>query len=89
MSKAGADTLTEKRRKAERYSTESNRFCIDSLSVTMRSEHGNRAVAFDKGKWSCTCDFFAEHRTCSHVMALEIVLSEFAGLRQFSHPEQG
>jgi hypothetical protein len=88
MSKTLTEALAGKRRKAERYATEPDRFSLDSLSATMHSEHGNRTLAFEKGKWSCTCDFFAEQQTCSHVMALEIILSDFAGLHQSNQSEQ-
>lgn len=88
MSKTLVEAIAGKRRKAERYATEPDRFCIDSLSATMHSEHGDRAIVFEKGKWSCTCDFFAEQQTCSHVMALEIILGDFAGLHQSSDSEQ-
>ena len=89
MFNMATEALARKRRKAERYATERDRFCVDSLSATVRSEHGNRIVGFDKGEWSCTCDFFAEYRTCSHIMALEIILSEFTGLRQSRQCGQG
>ncbi len=89
MSNTLVEALAGKRRKAERYATERDRFRVESLSATMRSEHGDRIVAFDKGRWSCTCEFFAQHDTCSHVMALDIILSEFAGLRPPSQSRQG
>jgi hypothetical protein len=84
MSNALVEALAGKKRKAERYANERGRFCVDSMSVTMRSEHGNRVLTFQNGQWSCTCEFFAQHETCSHVMALDIIFGESAGLRPFS-----
>jgi len=89
MTETFAEALARKRRKADLYVTEPGRFRIDSLTVTMQSEHGNRFITFDNGNWSCTCDFFADHRICSHVMALEVILSESAGLHMSSKSEQG
>ena len=89
MSKTLTEALAGKRRKAERYAAEPGRFQVDSLTVTMHSEHGNRLITFEAGNWSCTCDFFADHRTCSHIMAFEMILSNSAGLLMPSESEQG
>lgn len=89
MSDTLVQALAGKRRKAERYATEPDRFRVSSLSVAMRSEHGDRVVGYDNGKWSCTCDFFDQHETCSHVMALEIILSRCLGLALSGQSSQG
>lgn len=73
--------VAAKWQKAERYAREQDRFCLDSLQVTMRSEHDERHISFEAGSWSCTCDFFALHATCSHVMALNLILRKQAGLQ--------
>ncbi|HEV2371609.1 MAG TPA: SWIM zinc finger family protein [Streptosporangiaceae bacterium] len=55
----------------------------------MQSEHGDRRIALDGGVWSCSCDFFAQHGTCSHVMSLEMILRSHAGIRLApDEPEQ-
>jgi len=81
MSNATREALEVKRRKAERYAKEPGRFCLESLSAAMQSEHGDRLITFGHGEWSCSCDFFVLHNTCSHVMALDILLSGQAGMR--------
>ena len=88
MPNAHTEELDGKRRKAKRYASERERFQLDSLSIKVWSEHGCRIVTLDNGKWSCTCDFFAKRQTCSHVMAVEIILGEFAGIRHSSNFEQ-
>ncbi len=70
-----------KQRKAARYSREQDRFEVFSVRATMQAEHGARVVEFDGGSWSCTCDFFRHHATCSHVMALESILLDQAKMR--------
>lgn len=81
MSNATREAIEVKRRKAERYATEADRFRLESLSAAMESEHGDRLITFSHGKWSCSCEFFLSHETCSHVMALDILLSRRAGIR--------
>jgi len=81
MPNAIGEALALKRQKAERYAKEPLRFRLDSLAVTMQSEHDDRLITFGNGTWSCSCDFFAAHRTCSHLMAIDILLSQRAGMR--------
>jgi hypothetical protein len=73
--------IEAKRCKAERYANEQSRFHVDSFQITMKSEHGDRLIGYDTGAWSCTCDFFAAHDTCSHVMAMCLILGEQAQLQ--------
>lgn len=74
------DAIELKRQRAERYAQEPARFDLQALSATMHSNHGDRLVAFEDGRWSCTCEFFDAHETCSHIMALILVLSQQAGV---------
>ncbi|MGH3974643.1 MAG: hypothetical protein ACRDS9_15135 [Pseudonocardiaceae bacterium] len=75
------EPIDAKHHKAQRYTNEPDRFRVDAFRVTMKSEHGDRVIGFETGVWSCTCDFFAGYRTCSHVMALDLILGEQAGLQ--------
>jgi hypothetical protein len=75
------DAIVGKRHKAARYMDEQGRFQILSVLATMESEHDNRILQFSDGSWKCSCDFFLEHCTCSHTMALEAILCDKAGLR--------
>ncbi|MER7365076.1 SWIM zinc finger family protein [Nonomuraea wenchangensis] len=73
--------VAAKRSKAARYASEQDRFRLHSIRATMQSEHDERHIGFEDGSWSCTCTFFADHKTCSHVMALALILKEQAGLQ--------
>jgi hypothetical protein len=68
------DRLEEKRQKAQRYAAEPERFTVQSLHLRMQSEHGVREIAFHEGRWSCTCPFYVDHQTCSHIMAAQQIL---------------
>jgi hypothetical protein len=77
---AQSEALYKKRKKAERYANEPERFELTCIRATMTSEHGTRIIEFSAGEWRCTCEFHAENGTCSHVMALEMLLCESANL---------
>ena len=66
--------LLRKREKAKRYAEERNRIRIGSLTVTFDGDNNPHTVTLEAGKWQCDCDFFQTRLTCSHTMALEIVL---------------
>jgi nucleoside-triphosphatase len=68
------DPLEEKRRKAIRYAAEPDRFRLEGLHLRMRSEHGERDIRYDDGRWTCTCPFYQSHGTCSHIMAAQHLL---------------
>jgi hypothetical protein len=78
---AQTEAVFKKRKKAQRYANEPERFELSCIRATMTSEHGTRKVEFSEGKWQCTCEFYAENGTCSHTMALEILLRDYANLK--------
>ncbi|WP_414692048.1 SWIM zinc finger family protein [Phototrophicus methaneseepsis] len=71
------DELAKKRKKAEAYSKQPERFKFLNLEVEMESTHDIRCIQFENGKWSCTCEFFSRQGTCSHVMAIQEILKSF------------
>lgn len=75
------EATLQKQHKAAKYATQPSRFEITCIQATMKSEHGVRSIGFDGKVWSCTCEFFASHSTCSHIMAIRIILSDSAGLK--------
>jgi hypothetical protein len=72
MEKTVADeTLQHKQAKAERYAAQPERFTVISIVLAMQSEHGTRTISLQAGVWCCTCEFFQERTTCSHIMAAQ------------------
>ena len=67
-------SLIGKIEKAKRYAEERHRLRFTSFTVDFQGENSSHHVAFDDGRWSCTCDFFAGRGLCSHTMALERIL---------------
>jgi hypothetical protein len=68
--------IEDKRAKALRYATEPERFSLISLSVVMNSHHGIRQIQFADGSWRCVCEFYLEHSTCSHILAVQEMLKK-------------
>jgi hypothetical protein len=60
--------------KAKRYAEQRDRIHFETLTVTFNGDNNPHTVHFDKGSWQCDCDFFQGRGTCSHTMALEIIL---------------
>ena len=63
--------------KAHRYAREPERIKFQSLEATFRGGHDDYTVRLVDGTWECSCHTFASHvvGTCSHVMALQQILS--------------
>jgi len=60
--------------KARQYAEEPERVTFESFMVDFAGNHDHYAVSYDKGQWSCTCNFFQGHAVCSHTMAMERLL---------------
>ena len=70
-------SLIGKVEKAKRYAQEPDRVTLSEFSADFRGEHDNYAVTYKSNKWHCTCQFFSQWETCSHIMALQRL---FAGV---------
>ena len=63
--------------KAHRYAREPERIRLRSLEATFHGGHDDYAVRLSDGRWECSCHTFSSHvvGTCSHVMAMQQILS--------------
>ena len=66
--------MINKIQKAKRYAEQRDRIHFEALTVTFNGDNNPHTVHFDQGVWKCDCDFFQIRGTCSHTMALEIIL---------------
>lgn len=62
--------------KAREYASEPERITFSDFTVQFNGKHQTYTVAFQGGTWKCECDFFAQRGVCSHVMAVEKVLTK-------------
>ncbi|HHE71454.1 MAG TPA: hypothetical protein ENL34_04125 [Chloroflexi bacterium] len=57
--------------KARRYAKEPGRVTLRAITADFHGENADHHVSYADGKWNCTCAFFGQWQTCSHVMALQ------------------
>jgi len=75
---SGDEALKPEQVKAEEYASKPERFTFHFVEVEVRGESGSHLVLYGDKNGSCECDFFKEHETCSHVMAVGRVLKPLA-----------
>jgi len=68
-------SLISKIDKAKRYEQEPDRVKFHSLDVTFNGENDVHQVSLSENTWRCNCGFFPRNGTCSHVMAMQRILS--------------
>ena len=68
--------LIGKVEKSKRYAEEPDRIRFSDFTLRFQGDHRQHLLTFHEGSWHCTCSFFPRHNTCSHVMAVERILSE-------------
>jgi len=66
--------MISKIEKAKRYAEEPERVSFQSFVVQFRGTHESHRVTYDRGAWSCACEFFSQRGVCSHTMAMERLL---------------
>lgn len=70
--------------KARRYAEEPERIRFQSFRVTFRGENDDHVVTLDGEAFTCNCHFFEAQGmgTCSHVMAMQRLLSAMLSTEQ-------
>ena len=66
--------LIGKIQKAKHYAEEKERIQIRTMEVAFDGKNNPHIVKFENNTWLCDCVFFQSRGTCSHTMALEIIL---------------
>ena len=63
--------------KAKRYAAEPERVKFNALNATFHGGHDEYTITLQDGQWHCSCHFFTaqEYGTCSHVMAMQRLLT--------------
>ncbi len=64
--------------KAHRYANEPERVNIKSLDSTITGDNDEYHVKLTPEGWECSCHTFQSHmlETCSHVMAMQLLLGK-------------
>ena len=49
---------------------------MKTYSADFDGDNGKHTVTYEAGAAECTCNYFQGHGTCSHVMAMQLMLRE-------------
>jgi hypothetical protein len=74
--------------KAKRYAQEPQRITFSGFAAEFCGENSTHQVSYANGKWHCTCRFFAQWGTCSHIMALQQVMASMLPQEALASPEE-
>ena len=69
-----SSSLVRKIEKAKDYAVQPGRVRIIHCQAEFRGDNGDHTISYEAGFWKCTCHYFSGHDTCSHIMAMEIML---------------
>jgi len=79
--------------KAHRYAQEQDRVKFTSLDATIHGDNDHYHVRLTPDGWECSCHTFQSHllETCSHVMAMQLMLGKMLNedARYSAQVEQG
>lgn len=68
-------SMISKIQKAHKYAEEPDRVTFVEFRTTFRGEHDQYQVEFRDNQWRCSCNFFPGWGVCSHVMAIQKLIS--------------
>ena len=60
--------------KAKDYAFQKDRVSFQSCTVRFRGDNGDHTITYEAGNWACDCDYHIGRETCTHVMAMEMML---------------
>ena len=81
-------SLIGKIEKAKRYAQEPGRISFSGFTTVFHGENSDHKVSYASGKWHCTCSFFSQWGTCSHIMALQQILGKMLPAEAISSLEE-
>ncbi len=60
--------------KAKFYAEEPERIRFEQFQASFRGTNSQHTLSYERGRWQCSCNFFASRGVCSHTMAMERLL---------------
>lgn len=72
--------------KASIYAQQPERVTFSSFSVNFHGENDIHKLAYQDGKWHCSCHFFSQWGICSHIMALQQMLPKMLPQEALASP---
>ena len=72
--------LVRKIEKAKDYAEQPDRVKITQYKEQFRGDNNDHSITYEAGRWDCDCDcsYFSGRGTCSHTMAMDLMLNRMA-----------
>ena len=67
-------SLVRKIEKAKDYAEQRHRVTFTGYRAQFRGNNSDHTITYEVGRAICSCNYFAGHSTCSHTMAMELLL---------------
>ena len=67
-------SLVWKIEKAKDYAEQRHRVTFTGYRVLFRGNNSDHTITYEAGEAMCSCNYFAGHNTCSHTMAMDLLL---------------
>ncbi len=67
-------SLVRKIEKAKDYAHQPERVTLTKYEADFHGNNADHTVSYEAGRLNCSCNYFATHKTCSHAMALGMML---------------
>ncbi len=67
-------SLVRKIEKAKDYALQPERIKFAQCKATFKGNNEDHEISYEAGTWRCSCHYFSGHNTCSHIMAMQIIL---------------
>ena len=68
--------LARKIEKAKDYALQPERVKFAKYTATFKGDNDDHEISYETGVWRCTCHYFFGHDTCSHIMAMQMMLED-------------
>ena len=63
--------------KAKDYALQKERVNLTGCTVLFQGDNGDHNIAYEAGNWRCDCDYHIGRDTCTHIMAMQMMLQDF------------
>lgn len=70
-------TMISQIEKSRQYVQEPERIHFSSFKALLSGNTSDHLVTYEEGRWHCNCHVFETRGVCSHVMAMERLLSDW------------
>ncbi len=62
--------------KAKDYALQRERVNFESCTIRFQGENSDHTITYETGSWGCDCDFHIGRETCTHIMAMQMMLED-------------